>query len=1073
MERARRELPLSVTVCVSVCVSVCVLVLAFSPQACALNLDLNNVTVYSGPNGSLFGFSVDFHQTSNNSKVSVVVGAPKAHTAQPNVTEGGAVFLCPWTQDGGSCQSLLFDSKGDGNYTFSDTWLLEFKSHQWFGASVRSSGSHVLACAPLFHWNAVASRPVNPGTPNSRIPESGRTPVGNCQIRNMQTGELADYSPCKNHLADSHYKSNSYYGDRRYCESGFATEVTKDGKVILGAPGGFYFQGQVMVASLANILRSAKGALPLRSVQGMMQSVEDGSYDKYRGYSVASGEFTGDSTPDYVVGVPNERNTVGSVVIYSGASRDTLKVFHTFFGTQVTAYFGHSVAVTDINNDGRDDLLIGAPLYMERQSSQHLLQVGQVCVYLQRERPAFSGRPDQKLMGRVVYGRFGSAIAPLGDIDQDGFNDIAVGAPSSGGHGEVFIFMGGPDGLSPQEAQVLRSPFKPLAPPAAFGFALRGGTDIDANGYPDLIVGAWGASQVAVYRAQAVVRAKAELSLLPDFLNPGVKDCQLSKPDQSVSCFTVSACVRVSGHSIPELIVLDIELLLDKMKQKTAKRTLFLPSNQPQEHFSLAIHSDVGVACRNWTAYLKHESEIKDKLSPIFISLNSSLHASANAVLYGQNTASAQTRIILDCGSDNVCVPDLRLNATASSDVLLIGEENSVLLVVGVENRGEGAYEAELQIHPPAHTHYQGVLSDREGFSRLVCPQKKENGSMVVVCDLGNPMKHGQKLHAGLSFSAGHLEEVESHVSFRLQIKSKNSRNPNSNVVHLRINVSAMATLEMRGGSSPVECVLPIVQWEPKEVPSTLAEVGPLVEHVYELRNLGPGTINARVEVDFPFRQQGAQLLYIFANASEEQVTCRTHFPDIDLYKLVKDETGLNATIRPIHRIEKRSVEPERQSKETVHVNCSEGAQCLRFECEALALERGSSAVVRVMSRLWVNTFLQRPYEDYVLHSSASYQVLSFVSKIQPDVLPRGQAETQTGVVWRRPDGEQEVPVWVIVVAITAGLVLLALLNFIFWKVGFFKRTRPPSEDDDDDDDDDGDSPPGGDAEPAAGSSTS
>ncbi|KAJ8254559.1 hypothetical protein COCON_G00211710 [Conger conger] len=1045
-------------------------------QACALNLDLNNVTVYSGPNGSLFGFSVDFHQTSNNSKVSVVVGAPKAHTAQPNVTEGGAVFLCPWTQDGGSCQSLLFDSKGDGNYTFSDTWLLEFKSHQWFGASVRSSGSHVLACAPLFHWNA-----------DSRIWENSGWELPDPEHADW---ELADYSPCKNHFADSHYKSNSYYGDRRYCESGFATEVTKDGKVILGAPGGFYFQGQVMVASLANILRSAKGALPLRSVQGMMQSVEDESYDKYRGYSVASGEFTGDSTPDYVVGVPNERNTVGSVVIYSGASRDTLKVFHTFFGTQVTAYFGHSVAVADINNDGRDDLLIGAPLYMERQSSQHLLQVGQVCVYLQRERPAFSGRPDQKLTGRVVYGRFGSAIAPLGDIDQDGFNgepaptdtpdipniprhpqhpqhppdtiaplgdidqdgfnDIAVGAPSSGGHGEVFIFMGGPDGLSPQEAQVLRSPFKPLAPPAAFGFALRGGTDIDANGYPDLIVGAWGASQVAVYRAQAVVRAKAELSLLPDFLNPGVKDCQLSKPDQSsqsVSCFTVSACVRVSGHSIPELIVLDIELLLDKMKQKTAKRTLFLPSNQPQEHFSLAIHSDVGVACRNWTAYLKHESEIKDKLSPIFISLNSSLHASANAVLYGQNTASAQTRIILDCGSDNVCVPDLRLNATASSDVLLIGEENSVLLV--------------------------GVLSDREGFSRLVCPQKKENGSMVVVCDLGNPMKHGQKLHAGLSFSAGHLEEVESHVSFRLQIKSKNSRNPNSNVVHLRINVSAMATLEMRGGSSPVECVLPIVQWEPKEVPSTLAEVGPLVEHVYELRNLGPGTINARVEVDFPFRQQGAQLLYIFANASEEQVTCRTHFPDIDLYKLVKDETGLNATIRPIHRIEKRSVEPERQSKETVHVNCSEGgAQCLRFECEALALERGSSAVVRVMSRLWVNTFLQRPYEDYVLHSSASYQVLSFVSKIQPDVLPRGQAETQTGVVWRRPDGEQEVPVWVIVVAITAGLVLLALLNFIFWKVGFFKRTRPPSEDDDDDDDD-GDSPPGGDAEPAAGSSTS
>ncbi|XP_035254562.1 integrin alpha-IIb [Anguilla anguilla] len=1031
MERRESALPLCL----------CALICAFPPRAHALNLDLDNVTVYSGPGGSYFGFSVDFHP-SNGSVVSVVVGAPKANTSQPNVDEGGAVFLCPWTEEGGSCQSLPFDREGDEEHAFHHVQLQEFKSHQWFGASVRSTGTHVLACAPLFHWNAVGA-----------AEESGKTPVGNCQIRDMRSGELADYSPCRGMLTDSIYKARKNHGDRRYCESGFSTEVTKDGKVILGAPGSFYFQGQVMVASLPNILSSMTGQSPLRSVQGMISSREVGSYDAYEGYSVASGEFTGDSTPDYVVGLPNDQNTAGSVIIYNGESQVDLKVVHTFSGTQVTAYFGHSVAVTDINNDGRDDILIGAPLYMERQSGQHLHQVGQVWVYLQRDHSVFSSKPDQKLTGTVVYGRFGSAIAPLGDIDMDGFNDVAVGAPSSGDHGQVFIFMGQSDGLAPQYAQVLPSPFRPPGGAAAFGFTLRGGTDIDANGYPDLVVGAWGASQIAIYRAQAVVRAKAQLSLLPDFLNPDVKDCQLPKTSQepqSVSCFTVSLCISVSGHSIPEEIVLDTELQLDKMKQKMARRTLFLQSNQPQEQFSLTIQRDVGVACTNRTAYLRHESEIKDKLSPIFISLNCSLDGSTNAVLHGQRAAVAQTRIILDCGEDNVCVPDLRLTATADSDRLLIGEENPVLLVVGAENRGEGAYETELQIRPPAHAHYQGVVSDREGFSRLVCAQRKENGTVVVVCDLGNPMKQGQKVQAGLFFSAGNLEEVESHVSFQLQIKSKNSRDPDSNVVHLSINVSATATLEMRGGSSPVECVLPIAQWEPQEVPSTLAEVGPVVEHVYELRNLGPGTVNARMEVDFPSRQQGAFLLYVFANASEEHVTCRTNFSDIDLYKLVKYEDS-NTTFSLIHRIEKRSVEQDRQSKETVHVNCSGEVKCLRFECEASGLERGSSAVVRVLSRLWVHTFLERPYEDYVLHSTASFQVLSFVSKIQPKEFPRGQAKTQTSVVWRSPDGEKEVPVWWIVVAIIAGLLLLAVLNFIFWKVGFFKRNRPPSDGEDDD----------------------
>ncbi|XP_036408000.1 integrin alpha-IIb isoform X1 [Megalops cyprinoides] len=1016
---------------------VCLLLCAFPQQAHCLNLDLNNFTVYSGPQGSYFGFSVDFWQFKKS--VSVIVGAPKANTSQPGVAEGGAVFLCPWSPEGGSCHSMAFDSTGDEERSFSGERLQSFKSYQWFGASVRSGDSHILACAPLFHFNKIDGDK-----------ESGNTPIGNCQILDMQTEKLTDYAPCRDVLTEDIYQLMKYYGDKRYCEAGFSSEMTKDGMVLLGAPGSFFFQGQAIVANLSNILKSTQIQSEPLDVPGMISSSESGPYDVYQGYSVATGEFTGDSTPDYVVGVPNDRNKAGSVKIYNGKSLQLLRVFHTFYGTQVTAYFGHSVAVTDINNDGRDDVLIGAPLHMERQSSQHLVEVGQVCVYLQREHSAFAAKPDQRLTGGDPYGRFGSAVAPLGDLDMDGFNDIAVGAPFSGDNGLVFIFVGQSDGMAPQYTQVLPSPFHPLGSPAAFGFALRGGTDIDANGYPDLIVGAWGVSQIAVYRAQAVVRAKAQLSLHPDFLNPDEKRCQLPKTGQSVSCFIISMCVSVSGHSIPEEIVLDTELQLDKMKQKMARRTLFLQSQQPQEHFSLTIQRKEGVACTNRTAYLRHESEIRDKLSPIFIALNYSLSNSPEAVLHGQKSAVVQTRIILDCGEDNVCIPDLHLTAEAGTDRLLIGDENPVLLLIGAENKGEGAYETELQIHTPAHSHYQGVLSDREGFSRLVCAQKKENGTVIVVCNLGNPMKQGQQLKAGLYFNVGNLEEVESHVSFQMQIRSKNSKNPDSNIVNLRINVSAVASLKMRGGSSPLECVLPIAQWEPKSEPATLEEIGPLVEHVYELQNLGPGTVRAQVEVVFPSRQQGEFLLYVFANASEEYLTCHTSSPYIDLYKLVKPVDMSNASVYTVHRINKRDAELEPQRKETIHVNCSSEATCVRFVCEAPRLERGWSAVVKVMSRLWVHTFLERPYENHVLHSTASYQVLSMLSKIQPAVLPSGEAKTNTSVVWRRPDGEKEVPVWWIVVAIIAGLFLLTLLIFIFWKVGFFKRTRPPSDEDDD-----------------------
>lgn len=59
---------------------------------------------------------------------------------------------------------------------------------------------------------------------------------------------------------------------------------------------------------------------------------------------------------------------------------------------------------------------------------------------------------------------------------------MAVGAPGSGEGGLVFIYIGQSDGLNPQYVQVIKSPFQSPAP--AFGFSIRGGTDIDNNGYP-------------------------------------------------------------------------------------------------------------------------------------------------------------------------------------------------------------------------------------------------------------------------------------------------------------------------------------------------------------------------------------------------------------------------------------------------------------------------------------------------------------------------------------------------------------------------------------------------------------
>ncbi|XP_072224113.1 integrin alpha-IIb isoform X2 [Leuresthes tenuis] len=1008
------------------CVLRCVRVLLCATLSVCLNL-LDEAVIFSGPTGSLFGFSVDFHTVNNKSYV--VVGAPKANTSQPRVTEGGGVFMCPWSP-GGTCDIIDFDLKGDQVHSSSGLLFHSFKSHQWFGASVRSvSSTHLLACAPLFHWNVQRGGA-----------ESGKTPVGNCLLLDHKTGNSTPFSPCRQNTMEHEYKLNHYINDQRYCEVGFSVDITKEGQLVLGAPGSFFFQGQVFSVPASDIINSGRSNEPIQYMAGVHQSIEERNYDVYRGYSVASGLLTGDSTPDYLVGVPNDRNTAGTVKIYDGKSSVYLRVHHTFLGAQVASYFGHSVAVGDINSDGLDDVLVGAPLFMDRVMEQ-LQERGQVLLYLQRRNAPFTSKPDQSLIGPSLYGRFGSALAVLGDLDMDGYQDVAVGAPWSGdsGRGQVFIYLGKSDGLSATPSQVIDSP---LPGRTAFGFTLRSGADIDSNGYPDLLVGAWAADRAFVYRSQAVIRPKVSVSLLPDFLNPDVKLCHRGKTP--VSCFVIQMCVQVAGHRIPQQTALSVELQLDRMKQPMARRTLLLLTNQPQEIINLVVEREVGVACINHTAYLRSEEEVRDKLSPIFITANINLlNTTQHALLHGQTHAAAQTRIILDCGDDNICIPDLKLSAEPVSKSVSVGDDQSVLLSVSAINDGEGAYETELVVQIPEHTHFQSS----QGVNRLVCVQRKDNQTVVVTCDLGNPMREGHALETRLLFSVGHLEEVESHITFRLRIRSKNSANANSNEVTVTVQVTAEAKLEIRGGSAPPDVVLPLPDWQPAVHPGSLEEVGPLVEHVYELRNQGPSSVNARLTVDFPSTLNRHFLLYIFSNASEESLTCRTlNASQIDPFKLLGNTSDV-AAVSPV--IQQEETNSHRQ---TVHVNCSRGeVGCVRFVCDVMALGRGFSAVVRISARLWLHTLTETPYLNYELVSSASYDVIGAPSKVQPLLMERGHTQTQLSVVWRPPDGEKEVPIGYVVLSIISGLLLLCLLCFVFWKLGFFRRTRPPTDDDDDD----------------------
>uniref|UniRef100_A0A8C6NP72 Integrin subunit alpha 7 n=1 Tax=Nothobranchius furzeri TaxID=105023 RepID=A0A8C6NP72_NOTFU len=136
------------------------------------------------------------------------------------------------------------------------------------------------------------------------------------------------------------------------------------------------------------------------------------------------------------------------------------------------SYLGHIFCLCFLS---WTDLIVGAPNFFDRKAEIG----GAVYVYLN----PFGHWDDQARPIRLngTYdSMFGMTVSNIGDLDQDGYGDIAVGAPFDG-DGKVFIYRGSDSGIETKPAQV-DSEIK------RFGYSISGGLDIDENQYPDVAI---------------------------------------------------------------------------------------------------------------------------------------------------------------------------------------------------------------------------------------------------------------------------------------------------------------------------------------------------------------------------------------------------------------------------------------------------------------------------------------------------------------------------------------------------------------------------------------------------------
>ena len=264
-----------------------------------------------------------------------------------------------------------------------------------------------------------------------------------------------------------------------------AGDVNGDGfgDVIVGARD--FDNGEVDEGSASLFLGSTSGleAAPAWTAESNQTGAGLGS-------SVASaGDVNGDGYGDVIVGAWAWTDTLaqeGGAFVYLGSASglDGAPAWSATSG-QANTQFGRRVASAgDVNGDGFSDVVVGANTFDNGETNE-----GRAFVYLGTA-SGLSTTPDWTAEPDVPGAAFGSAVAPAGDVDGDGYGDLLIGAPhlddGQSDEGRAYLYLGSVSGLQPTPAWNVES----NQDGAVLGTTVSGVGDVDGDGYADIAVGA-------------------------------------------------------------------------------------------------------------------------------------------------------------------------------------------------------------------------------------------------------------------------------------------------------------------------------------------------------------------------------------------------------------------------------------------------------------------------------------------------------------------------------------------------------------------------------------------------------
>ncbi|KAH8348354.1 hypothetical protein KR084_006705, partial [Drosophila pseudotakahashii] len=933
---------------------------------------------------SYFGYSLVIRPNS------IFVGAPRAQSTletQKDIDEPRAIFGC--SLESGTCVPYVLDNEGNTKNELT-TIKSRTKHHQRLGGSMdggTKDTDKLLVCAP---------RCYNPMPKEAKGRMHGVCYWINNTLRSLRKGN--PISPLQDNEKQVHSDRSSYFS---MGELGFSAHVTDDNsKFLIGAPGIDEWKGAVVLHQREQRVYES---LILESDHWRQQN------DSYFGYAVSSGYFNIDnrSTLLYVATAPR----TGEAYICDVSGKNISRIQ----GEQLGEYFGYSVLVEDLNGDGLMDIVVSAPLKALADS----YDIGAIYVFINKGLFNF----EQKIIWSPAgsRGRFGTTLSRLGDINHDGCNDVAVGAPFEG-NGAVFIYLGSEHGLCDKPSQRLDAPSQQPSQHGSdmFGHGLSRGSDIDGNGFNDLVIGAPNAEALYIYRTYPVVKIHATVKSESREIKPQQDKVKIS------ACYRLSTPAKAKEVQMQEL---DIWISIDKL----LKRVEF-PQTQTNE-VSFKVNATVDEQCQDFEVKVLYSE--KDLVKPIDLEIhyelakkvpNSEEFCETCAVVDPSEPKTYTTEKIsfsTGCSTD-VCVPDLELRSEHVNPSYTLGTTDTLRLSYEVTNHGETAYLPQLNVTSSARLPFAQVPGN--------CRVRKS----VMVCDLNNgrPLVEGESDSLTITFDVSQLSG-DSLIIDAAVFSTGIDKNSTDNKQTIEIRLREFAEIDASGGPADGQLVL-------KKHPYSAEVI-----NNYEIKSHGPSTIQELTLLFFipiAFKMDKVVQPIINVTTLKMQATYDFHSLPIKLY----DQNNTNLNEYPLKdstqnsglTINGSSTEVEitdmdnLPTKRTVVLNCRDTDKTICVRSEMRLRMRPDTPVNVIISFNVDLSDVMDPFEYFVLLTDLKLlkkgdpQSSSFVinRKIKPNVIFKNL--------------EAGIPIWYLILALIGGLMVQATIAYGLYKLGFFKRSK-------------------------------